>query len=314
LRGAMKGFGTDEKTLIRVLATKDPLQINTIRDAYTRIHRRSLEADIKSETRGWFEEGLVALVRGPLLHDVHMLHMAMSGPGTKEKVLNDVLLGRSNADMNAIKSEYHKTFRRKLEDAVKGDLTLKTERHFMIVLQAQRAEDSAPVVKAEIDRDVSDLYAATEGKVGTDEMRVCSILSTRNDNQIRAIAQEYRAKYARNLEDVIRKVRLPLIAHVPPLDFTRLKLTSFCRSSLVTWRKPFSSSSAMVWTSTCTRPSSSRTPWQVLEPRTIFWSAAWSDRTGTVKTWRTSKEPTNSATNGAWPAESRERPAVTTRG
>jgi annexin A7/11 len=202
----MKGFGTDEKALIRILATKDPLQINTIRDAYTRLHRRDLIADIKSETSSWLEAGLVALARGPLQNDVHQLREAMSGMGTKEKALNDVLLGRTNADMNAIKSEYLRVFRRRLEDDVKGDLSMKTERHFLIVLGAQRAEDAAPIVKAEIDRDVNDLYGATEGKMGTDEMRVCSILSTRNDSQIRAIAYEYKQKYARNLEDVIRKV------------------------------------------------------------------------------------------------------------
>lgn len=203
----MKGFGTDEKALIRILATKDPLQVVVIREAYQRLHRRDLISDIKSETSGSFEDGLVALVRGPLLHDVHLLHDATDGPGTKEKVLNDVLLGRSNADINAIKNEYQRVFRKRLEDVIRGDLSMKTERHFMIVLQANRAEDSAPVVKAEVDRDVTDLYNATEAKLGTDEIKVCSILSSRNDNQIRAIAQEYRQKYARNLEDVIRKVR-----------------------------------------------------------------------------------------------------------
>ncbi|KAJ4300173.1 hypothetical protein N0V88_002842 [Collariella sp. IMI 366227] len=205
LRSAMKGFGTDEKALIRILATKDPLQAQVIRDAYTRIHRRNLVADIESETSGWFEAGLVALVRGPLLNDAYLLRQAMDGIGTKEKALNDVLLGRTNADMNAIKGEYQRVFRRRLEDDVRGDLSMKTERHFMIVLGAQRAEESAPVVKPDIDRDVNDLYNATEGKVGTDEMKVCSILSTRNDSQLRAIAYEYKQKYARNLEDVIRK-------------------------------------------------------------------------------------------------------------
>ncbi|SPQ20118.1 45566f9d-8658-4098-a060-2e1ffde5d4dc [Thermothielavioides terrestris] len=205
LRSAMKGFGTDEKALIRILATKDPLQVATIRDAYTRLHRRDLVADLKSETTGWLEAGLVSLARGPLLSDIHLLREAMSGAGTKETALNDVLLGRSNADLNAIKSEYHRVFRRRVEDDVRSDLSMKTERHFMIVLSAQRAEDSAPVVKADIDRDVNDLYNATEGKVGTDEVKVCSILSTRNDNQIRAIAYEYQQKFARSLEDVIRR-------------------------------------------------------------------------------------------------------------
>ncbi|KAI1407861.1 Annexin [Hypoxylon sp. FL1857] len=205
LRSAMKGFGTDEKALIRVLCNKDPLQIEAIKAAYFRTFSRSLEKDIVSETRGWFETGLVAIVRGPLLHDVHLLNSAMDGPGTKEKVLNDVLLGRSNADMRAIKSMYQQTFHKSLESQVKGDLSMKTERHFLIVLGANRAEDSAPVIPQAVDQDVMEIYRATEGKLGTDEMMVCSILSTRNDNQIRAINHAYEQKFRRRLEDVIKK-------------------------------------------------------------------------------------------------------------
>ncbi|KAI0012109.1 Annexin [Xylariaceae sp. FL0662B] len=205
LRSAMKGFGTDEKTLIRVLCTKDPLQIEAIKSTYFRLFSRTLEKDIIKETGGWFETGLVALVRGPLVHDVHLLNSAVDGPGTKEKVLNDVLLSRSNADMQAIKGMYRQIFHRSLEGDVKGDLSMKTERHFMIVLGANRAEDSAPVIPQAIDQDVMELYRATEGKVGTDEMMVCSILSTRNDNQIRAISHAYEQKFRRNLEDVIKK-------------------------------------------------------------------------------------------------------------
>ncbi|KAL1869341.1 hypothetical protein Daus18300_005553 [Diaporthe australafricana] len=205
VRKAMKGFGTDEKSLIRELADKDAFQIQAINEAYRRNHKRNLVADLKDETSGWFEYGLVQLARGPLLADVHCLFDAMSGPGTKERALNDVLLGRSNADINAIKNAYRQTFHRDLIAAVKDDLSLKTERHFEIVLGAQRAEDSAPVIKPDIDRDVDAIYSATEGKMGTDEMRVCSILSTRNDNQLRAISQEYKLKYARDLETVIKK-------------------------------------------------------------------------------------------------------------
>ncbi|CAI0655613.1 unnamed protein product, partial [Colletotrichum noveboracense] len=204
-RNAMKGFGTDEKTLIRCLATKDPLQILAIRDAFQRNFRRDLETDIKKETSSWFQKGMVSVARGPLRSDIYNLFEAMDGLGTKESVLNDVLLGRSNADMQAIKSAYQQTFKRRLEDDVKGDLSMKTERHFLIVLGANRAEDSAPVIPQQVDQDVMDLYRATEGKIGTDEMLVCSILSTRNDNQIRAINQAYEQKFRRKLEDVIKK-------------------------------------------------------------------------------------------------------------
>jgi annexin A7/11 len=182
----MKGFGTDEKALIHVLSTKDPLQVGVLRQTYNYRFSRHLLNDVQSETSGWFEEGLCAIIRGPLQQDVHLLYAAIDGPGTKEKVLNDVLLGRSNADMRAIKETYQKTYHRSLESAVKGDLSMKTERHFLMVLAANRNEESAPVTPQQIDQDVMELYKATEGKVGTDELLVCNILTQRSDAQIRA--------------------------------------------------------------------------------------------------------------------------------
>ncbi len=202
----MKGFGTDEKTLIQVLANKDPLQISVLRQTYNHRHNRNLANDLASETGGHFEDGLLAIVRGPLQQDVHILRHAMEGLGTKEAVLNDVLLARSNADMKAIKQAYQNTYHRSLEADVKGDLSMKTERHFLMVLAANRAEDSAPVIPQQIDQDVSEIYKATEGKVGTDELLVCSILSSRNDAQIRAIAQAYEARFRVPLETVIKRV------------------------------------------------------------------------------------------------------------
>ncbi|KAM0253046.1 hypothetical protein ACHAQJ_007477 [Trichoderma viride] len=203
LRAAMKGFGTDEKALVNILSRKDPLQIEVLRTTFERLFKRRLIEDIKKETRSWFEYGLVQLARGPLMADVHNLYDAMSGPGTKEVVLNDILLSRSNADLRAIKSAYQQTFRRSLESDVKGELSLKTERHFLIVLAANRAEESAPVIPQQVEEDVMNIYRATEGKVGTDEILVCSILSNRSDNQIRAISHTYRQKFNRDLDTVI---------------------------------------------------------------------------------------------------------------
>jgi annexin A7/11 len=204
LRAAMKGFGTDEAALIRILSKPDPLQIAMLRTTYTQRLRRNLEADIKSETSKYFRDGLVAIVQGPLLHDVHQVNTAIKGLGTKESALNDVLLGRSNADMRAIKQAYQETFKKSLESDVKGDLSLKTERLFSMVMAATRAEDSAPVLPDQIDRDVSDLHRAMDARIGTDQVTVCSILSQRSDGQIRAIAHHWRQKYHNELEQVIK--------------------------------------------------------------------------------------------------------------
>lgn len=203
----MKGFGTDEKALIAILTRiPDPLIMANLVQTYTRIHRRDLLADIKSETSSYFKEGLEALVRGPLGQDVWVLHDAIARMGTKEAALNDVLLGRTNADINAIKHEYQRVYNKSLEADVRGDLSMKTERLFTMVLAATRADESTPVYPDQLSRDVHELYQATEGsKIGSDQITVCRILTSRSDGQIRAISAEYSRQYHNQLSKVLEK-------------------------------------------------------------------------------------------------------------
>lgn len=199
----MKGFGTNESVLIRTLAHIPAIELACLKSTYNQRHHRSLEKDIESETSRYFEDCLLSILRGPLQGDVYSLNKALKGAGTREAWLNDVLIGRSNADMHAIKQAYKATTRRDLEADVRGDLSGKTERLFMMILAGTRQEDSAPVLPQAVDADVVELHRATEGKAGAEQLTVCSILSNRSDGQIRAIAHAYEAKYRRSLEKVI---------------------------------------------------------------------------------------------------------------
>ncbi|PIA94401.1 Annexin A13 [Cercospora beticola] len=205
LRAAMKGFGTNETKLIQVLSSLGPLEIASVKQVYTQRHKRDLFKDVHSETSGYFREGCEAIIRGPLEQDCFVIYEALKGMGTKESALDDVLLARSNADMNAIKQHYKQMYGKSLESAVKGDLSMKTERMFDMVMSARRNEESTPVIPQQTDQDVKEIYGATEGRAGADQMTVCSILTSRSNGQIRAIVQAYQAKYHRSLETVIKK-------------------------------------------------------------------------------------------------------------
>lgn len=202
----MKGFGTDEATLINVLHNKGPLQIEVLRQAFSDLFKRKLLADVESETSSYFREGLAAIIRGPLMQDCHLLYTGMDGIGTKEKYLTEVLMGRSNADINAIKSMYQRRYKRSLAGDLKGDLSMKTEDHFLMVLEANRNEDSAPVVPRDVDRDVAAIWNATEAIRGHEAKVVCEIFTKRNDAQLRAINHTYQQKHGKPLEGVIKKV------------------------------------------------------------------------------------------------------------
>ena len=201
----MKGFGTDEGALIRILCHFPAADIHFLKPTYQQRHHRSLEADLESETSSYFRMALLSIVRGPLHQDVWCLNKAIKGLGTKESLLNDVLIGRSNADLQAIKATYQQTYHRPLESDVRGDLSAKTERLFAMILAATRQEDSAPFIPQQIDADVTELHRATEAKIGTDQLTVCSILSNRSDGHIRAIAQAHEHKYRIPLEKVIQR-------------------------------------------------------------------------------------------------------------
>lgn len=211
LRGAMKGFGTDDKKLIAVLAKKDPIQVNTIRVAYNQRLMRDLIKDIEKETSGYFETGLIQIARGPLMGDCYALYDAMKGIGTKEAVLDDILVGRSNADINAIKAEYQRLFSRSLESDLRGDLSGGTEQMYMVIISARRAEDSAPVIPQNIDSDATQLHRNIGNMITKNAAAVCELLFTRNDAQIRAIIQAYQQRFHENL---IKNIKSKFSGHM----------------------------------------------------------------------------------------------------
>jgi annexin A7/11 len=195
----MKGFGTDEKALIAVLSPLDPLQVAAVRDTYSKHLGRDLYKDVKSEAGGYLRDGLLAVIDGPLMHDVECVHSAIEGAGTKEWLLNDVLLGRSNADMNAIRTTYEMRYKRSLSRDVEGDLSFKTSTLFATVIRAARTEESAPVNPQTIETDVRSLQ-------GRDNVReVCAIFAKASNAELRALSQTFESRYHVSLEKHIKK-------------------------------------------------------------------------------------------------------------
>ncbi|WEW57100.1 hypothetical protein PRK78_002560 [Emydomyces testavorans] len=200
LRKAMKGFGTDETTLIDILSRPDPLYMALINDTYSKKIKRNLEQDIAKECSGHLEKVLLALVRGPLMQDVHAVHEAIKGIGTNESLLDNVLLSRSNADLKAIKQAYQRTFGKPMEADVRGDLSMATEQFYNNVMAAERAEESTPIDPNMVNQDSRTLYGAMPGNLGVPKSAIFPIFAQRSDAQLRAIDQAYRAQYNRDLE------------------------------------------------------------------------------------------------------------------
>jgi annexin A7/11 len=179
--------------------------MNAVREQFSRRYHEDLVARLEKETSGDFEKTLVHLARGPLIGDCWALKNAMKGLGTKEAILNDVLVGRSNADMNAIKTEYQRIHRTTLENDLKGDLSAATEQMFLMIVAARRNEDSDPVNPQQVDADVRALQQSFGTFVSKNAVQACQILTSKNDAQIRAISESYQRQYGTPFAQVLKK-------------------------------------------------------------------------------------------------------------
>ena len=81
LRKAMKGLGTDEKAIIKVIANRTNAQRLEIKEVYEKTFNRDLIKDLKSELSGNFEDAVLALFVPIIDYDVEQLHKAMKGLG-----------------------------------------------------------------------------------------------------------------------------------------------------------------------------------------------------------------------------------------
>ncbi|XP_076878481.1 annexin A5a [Brachyhypopomus gauderio] len=201
LRKAMKGFGTDEGTILMLLTARSNEQRQQIKAAYKKAHGKDLVKDLKSELGGKFEDLIVALMTPPHSYDAHELRNAIKGAGTDDKVLIEILASRTPEQIKEIVKTYKKEHGTKLEKDIMGDTSGHYQRLLIILLQGEREEG---VDESRVEKDAKELYAAGEEKFGTDEDKFVSILGNRSPEHLRKVFDAYKKMAGSDIEESIR--------------------------------------------------------------------------------------------------------------
>lgn len=94
IRKAIRGIGTDEKTLISILTERTNAQRLLIAKEYQALCGKELKDDLKGDLSGHFKHLMVALVTPPAVFDAKQLKKSMKGMGTNEDALIEILTTR----------------------------------------------------------------------------------------------------------------------------------------------------------------------------------------------------------------------------
>ncbi|XP_063051843.1 annexin A1a isoform X2 [Engraulis encrasicolus] len=201
LKLAMKGLGTDEDTLVEILASRTNAEIRDIKVAYQQEFKKELEDDIKSDTGGDFRKALLALCKANRAEDTvvnedqadndarAMYEAGEQRKGTDCTVFIDILTSRSAPQLRQMFQMYSKYSKVDVAKAI--DLELKGDIENCLTAVVQCA-GSKPAYFAE------KLNDSMKGK-GYRAKILTRIMVSRSEIDMVQIKEEYMKKYGKSL-------------------------------------------------------------------------------------------------------------------
>uniref|UniRef100_A0A8C2DD02 Annexin n=1 Tax=Cyprinus carpio TaxID=7962 RepID=A0A8C2DD02_CYPCA len=195
LKSAMKGLGTDEDTLVEILASRTNKEIQEIKQVFKQEYKKDLEAEIKSETSGDFRNALLSLCKATRSEDSFVQEdladkdaRAMYEAGEKRKgtdcgVFIDILTSRNACHLKRVFQLYSKYS--KVDIAKALDLELKGDIENCLISVGETLKPFYLSIALH--------GSGYKGKILT------RIIVSRSETDLAKIKQEYQSKFGKSL-------------------------------------------------------------------------------------------------------------------
>ena len=206
LREGMKGLGTNEDTLIEIIASRSPAQLRAIKAKYQEKYKRDLEQDIKKETHGTLEHLLVSLLQGSrstntqvnqgqaaaIAQEIYKAGEAKLG--TDESVFNKYFCSLSPYELAAMAQQYHKLTGHTILQAIDKEFHGDSKKALRTIVYATLSPSEYFATR------VND---AIKGW-GTKDHLLLRILITRDEIDMPQIKQYYKQLYGKDMVEAVK--------------------------------------------------------------------------------------------------------------
>ncbi|XP_039196850.1 annexin A6 isoform X1 [Crotalus tigris] len=205
IKDALKGIGTDEKSLIEILASRTNQQIHALVEAYRDVYERDLEEDVIGDTTGHFKKMLIVLLQGNREEDDvvsedlvaqdanDLLEAGEQKWGTDEAQFIYILGNRSKQHLRLVFNEYQKISGKSIEMSIREELSGDFEKLMLAVVKN---------IRSTAEYFAERLFKAMKG-FGTRDNTLIRIMVSRSEIDMLDIREIFRTKYEKSLHHMI---------------------------------------------------------------------------------------------------------------
>ena len=207
LRKAMKGLGTNEDTLIEILATRSNERINRIKQRYSEMYNRNLVADVESDTSGFFREILRKLLEANRPNNPYpdeqecsrnakeLYDAGIQKKGKEQLTYLYILTQKSREELAMISKIYYKWYSKTLFQEIESLFSGDARRVLKAIVYALLSPSEYFAYR---------IHKAIKG-LGTNDTILIRVLVSRDEIDINRIKRYYKQLYQKELYEAVKE-------------------------------------------------------------------------------------------------------------
>ena len=207
LRKAMKGLGTNEDTLIEILATRSNERINRIKQRYNEMYNRNLVADVESDTSGFFREILKKLLEANRPNNPYpdeqecsrnakeLYDAGIQKKGKEQLTYLYILTQKSREELATISKIYYKWYSKTLFQEIESLFSGDARRVLKAIVYALLSPSEYFAYR---------IHKAIKG-LGTNDTILIRVLVSRDEIDINRIKRYYKQLYQKELYEAVKE-------------------------------------------------------------------------------------------------------------